>query len=906
MKRVLVKGSVLAAVMVLSGCMSSKRMMRISPLSEEINDELSSTNRTNTWPIYYHDNGMHSLLWPFIDWDQNGFAFRPIYNQEGSDKSVLWPLSGWNSEKGDGWVASGYWNETRHGIFPLYCHNPNNFSHYTLWWKEGREHGIPLVYHYNPNGCSHYTLWYKDGRRHGIPLVYRRNPDGFSHYGPCWTGNGTYGLFPLFGNLGGAYHVLNFYYDNGEYSLFPFFFKGDDEFMIPLLYNHKITEHRRDYSVLMDILFSYDKQKDSVDAHLFPFWFYDDYKNRSSKMIFPFYWNEYNKVSQVNKRLVFPFYYSKHSPNSEQINTLLGHWSKGKGKESFAVYPFYFSNYNAKSNVKSKLFAPFFYKNVNPLGSSFYSLLGHKTEYGVNQSSAVYPLYYANEGKSGGSKLLFPFYYQQRNEKGLNFWLTPLGGYGKSDHFQFSNILGPLYINLQKGDNYYNSVLWPFYVSEGDDRQQNKMLLPFYFSSEKGGEKSTSLVPFYFAEKSDKDEFWWTPLGGLGESQDEKKGFSNVLGPLYYSRYSNDNYYKSVCWPFYVSQGNKNNSATTFFPLYSRSTSPEQIDHEMIFNLGRIASGKERELRLWPFFTTRNYQFSEPFFNDFGFYLFNKYIDKNSDKSQMSVFGSIGYLENRFKRSGTDKISSHKKFLLFGKNKSDFYREDVIPEPLQDSCQTVTEAETVNTLLYHSEKNTFKVWRTGALTKKEMRIIARWLSKQQYSSGYKQLATSYELNKTFLFDEEHFSEKFDFNAALIQLLKQHGYTPSSDTKEEVMTALKALANEKSYERVETHSHFFPLYERSQSEGNYKFKSFLGLYRSRKHGDKERASFLKYLYRREAEDGNVRRDIFPFISVDSGENGGHSFLGKFWNFRKGKEGRYGNFLFIPWGKHPEDN
>ena len=115
-----------AIVLVLSGCVSSKRMARMSggvfdeysaPPSYQLRsarfqqktpyaDSIRRSNATqigglddtliNIWPFFFRNSSYWSMLWPFIDYDKYGFAIRPFYVQDGDEYSILFPLSSWN------------------------------------------------------------------------------------------------------------------------------------------------------------------------------------------------------------------------------------------------------------------------------------------------------------------------------------------------------------------------------------------------------------------------------------------------------------------------------------------------------------------------------------------------------------------------------------------------------------------------------------------------------------------------------------------------------------------------------------------------------------------------------------------------------------------------------------------
>ncbi len=785
------------AALLLAGCASSRRMMRISPLAE-VTDELASTSRTNAWPIYYHDKDEHSVLWPLVDWDKSGFAFRPLYNREGDDKSILFPLSGWNKTNKDGWVLTGYWDKKKHGIFPLYRHYPGRFSHYTLFWTDG-----------------------DDAR----------------------------GIFPFFGYDDDFRHLFNVFWstdkDAEEFGLFPFYFHQKNETLIPLVYKRENYGHCSEYSLFMGLLAKYQKDKNRTYSHVLPFWLSEEKTNGSYlKMFLPFYWNRGNENTGFDSKVVFPFFYRQSLADSKGTYTLLGHNFESGNKKSFAVYPLYFQGTNPRKDYK----------------------------------------------------MLLPFYYRQIVD-GETLWVTPLCGFSSdaSGKHKFANILGPVYINREHGEYHYKSFLWPFYMAEGDKSFSSSRLLPFYN---------------HYQDQNVKRRLF---LGGLGKAETRKDGTGWRMWPFcsYYPfEPTNNNLFDFTLYGKRSWKSGKHEN--WLFPFYYGAGDINSSDHKLLLNLGRhyrtTAAGKTTfRTRFWPLFSVRNTQAEEDFWDDFLFFVFDKYDYALNRRNGWSVLGDLGFSHRSYFNTGCAKSSFSNHFLLFGSKRQENYSEKQIPDDLRVSHQKTVKTEEFDFLCFESNEFHFKLWKKDALTHEDMSMIHSWIYRNGcYSNSAKvQPSVSSFGTKTGSYFPHHKLSDVQLTDNIKKILLSKGVACTSNDKKDILAALHKLANQNSRVKVEKTSSFWPFYDYAHSEGNYQLKSLFGLFRSKKYGDRERTSFLKYLYRSERDGDNIRRDIFPFISIDSGENCGHSFLGKLWNFRKGKDGRYGNILFIPWGTHPED-
>ena len=188
---------VLAAVS--AGCASSDRMVRMSggvfdeysaPKSSRIRsekyqkvsrsldadtranrDDISGLDDTlvNLWPFFFRTSAYWSVLWPMVDCDPYGFAFRPFYNHEGDDYSILFPLSAWNPSEHSGWVTLFAWVTDGFGFIPL------------TWQTNGTNTGFgyytPLCIWDYDSTQVHYTRWF--GNEFGLFLF------------PVYTGHKT-------------------------------------------------------------------------------------------------------------------------------------------------------------------------------------------------------------------------------------------------------------------------------------------------------------------------------------------------------------------------------------------------------------------------------------------------------------------------------------------------------------------------------------------------------------------------------------------------------------------------------------------------------------------------------------------------------------------------------------------
>ena len=176
------------------GCASSERMSRMSggiiqeysaPRSKRIRSErfqkhtksqekarqdlVGKVEETpvNIWPFFFSSEYYTAIMWPWIDWDEYGFAVRPFYNMEGDEHSVLFPLSAWNVKDRDGWVLLYSWNGNGWMFFPLAARSETKselFRYYTPFFIQTKDLE-PLSIDTRQSSFTEFMLGYYAGER---------------------------------------------------------------------------------------------------------------------------------------------------------------------------------------------------------------------------------------------------------------------------------------------------------------------------------------------------------------------------------------------------------------------------------------------------------------------------------------------------------------------------------------------------------------------------------------------------------------------------------------------------------------------------------------------------------------------------------------------------------------------
>ena len=177
------------------GCASSERMSRMSggviqeysaPRSKRIRSErfqkhtkkqekarqdlVGKVEETpiNVWPFFFSSEYYTAIMWPWIDWDEYGFAVRPFYNMEGDEHSVLFPLSAWNVSDHDGWVLLYSWDKDGWVFFPLAARSKTKselFRYYTPFFIQKKDLEPLSLENWRQSSFTEFMLGYHSSER---------------------------------------------------------------------------------------------------------------------------------------------------------------------------------------------------------------------------------------------------------------------------------------------------------------------------------------------------------------------------------------------------------------------------------------------------------------------------------------------------------------------------------------------------------------------------------------------------------------------------------------------------------------------------------------------------------------------------------------------------------------------
>ena len=602
----------LLAATLLSGCISSKRMTDISPLSDASSQRLTE-DRTNAWPLYYSTGAGVSLLWPFFDFDDNGWAFRPFYVRDGDEHSVLWPLSGWDPK--GGWALNAYWNRDSYGLFPLF-HKSGSTSYLPSYffpvWRYGDNWGILLL---GGKGNDNWRLL----------NLYYRNASGYFHKGAvCSYSHWNFWPFLL----------------RKSYTA-----KGENE------------PYQIDWRLFYGLLGGYQTETNETCSWILPFYLYESNKSTDQSMLFTL---PFDYGVQPDSWRFLNFYY-RNSPNYTHWNfwPILSRQSfknPGESKTYNVDWRLLYGllgGIGQETDSQKSWLVPLFYHNRNDTEQT--------------QFTWAFPTFFAQKNPEVAWHTLPPFYYARTSEK-HKLLVTPLGGIASNnDGMSFRSLLGPIYIDYKNPNEDYefSSVLWPLYMRSRDGKAQWSYSFPFGYRWKKENEErrnflfglggirtldnktSWTIWPFYSTRNDFENSNFRYSATLCGNTQnadgtqsahwlfpfyshtalpnrETHSGFFFELGAIrtldektswaFWPFYSSRNDFKTDDFRYFLTLSGSNEDSSTlerskwFFPFYHHKTLTNgETRNNFLLGLGTTRTHNDKtSWAIWPFYSSRN------------------------------------------------------------------------------------------------------------------------------------------------------------------------------------------------------------------------------------------------------------------------------------------------------------
>ena len=764
----------------------------------------------------------------------------PFEGSPASDRINLWPLAYHNGSE-----ISVLW--------PLFDVDQRGFALRPLMAKDGSGYSIlfPLASFDTDAGEGWIGPFYQFETVKGLfPLA---NFGALSWVGPVWWSEHASGFFPL-AHLGATSYVGPVWWSTSEGApiggLFPLAMFGPTNYVGPVWW----TAGGDSYGFFP--LFGANLFGSAV-AHVGPVWWRADEEQGFEGGLAPLF-----AYGNGGRRFSFlPFYSHDLGPDARTRSVLLGlgHASRAGEREESWLLPFYY--HRAEPGRSDTALLPFFWKRTRGEESDVYTLLGNRTVDPASSTFNVYPLWWSNGERDGSAwKMLVPFFYYGR-EADERTLLTPLGGRGWSTSGQeaFLNVLGPLYHHSRsvRRDESRTAFLWPL------------------FERHRRGDERTTRIAGLFSRTASPCESETTYALGLGHARSTASGSSHRLWPLYswsddeelpgpvysltlYGRRSRGDTVRQRLFPFFSSERSADRSA--WYALlgllhHEREGEPARSESWWAWPLISHSSGGQPGIADWTALVGSS---------------------RWQGGRQFQLGASLLFARTEEESAKVRRANS--RALLFFTHEEEEFVGAHVPAAESGRPQNRIQHRSRGFLFdaFVSERSTYHAWREGALRADEARIL------RAYSVPGAR-------------------EGLPDRAAVRTVLAAHGVACADDEPATLRAALDAFtkANTETFEHRRVRIPLLYGHERSETERSW--YGPLGLVRFEQDQEHERFSLFYYGYRSETKAGHTSRDIFPFITWDSGpEETRWSFLWRMLRYERKGERLGGHVLFIPWG------
>lgn len=802
-------------------------------------------NRVNLWPILYYSDPVWSVLWPFISATDQGSACIPVYEYDKPNDELR--LLFVHQDLPSGAVFSGvagYWRV----LNVIRDTKDDTLFVLPLYFQDFKDQKLLVL-----------PVFYKDRTMFWTPLV-SRSPHLTGVLGP---------LFNVYSD--GPSRTYNFPFPLAGLHRAP----GESGFwLIPAVFYGR-TAKTKVLNVGV-VLFHYNRSDGSWSVHyaaflggaareaggdthnyLAPLWVSWKSGDESCFVSLPFTRYQAKDYRLTNAFLNAWIDVRQGDSSYQSVLWPLYQRFQDPARRGHALLPFY---YFARDQAGRASFysLPFIAKNngelIDILGPAFLRQRGQ----GGTYTAVAWPLAHAWNSPAGRGSMVLPLFYENRKTDGGRMLVTPLGGISKAKDEEYIDLAGPFYFHHIDKDGKYRTVLWPLAHAWENPQGHGAALLPL----------------FYDNQSRDGSRVTITPLGGRAKSPAGE--LLDLAGPLFIRQRGPGGAYTAAPWPLVQFWNKGGEQGLALLPLvYTNQTrdggrvlvtplggsvkSQDGVFYDVggplfIYNHDLKQDSTYRSL-LWPFWHEwQNKLETDKLLLPLFFY------NRDNRDPRYYTFASLPLSFGRER----DSYFVNAGLLLFHRRTGDAFRSTWLLADLigwEDSAKAKrTEAHAFPFFSYEDTPDfrATSVLTSGAFrSKKDEAALRAELLRESNGKSYGGASRLLAERHALLF-------VYKSTTRLVQHLP--------------LPAAGAPAPGRPVVRKTREDWLFPLYLASATEGEGSQTNLLGpLYDATTKVDPADGSVeahqrvLWYLFNRTAKGGDVRTDIFPFMTYDRGKN-----------------------------------
>ena len=771
----------------------------------------------------------------------------PFETEAAPDRVNLWPLA----------YHSG--DETSI-LWPIFDVDDKGFALRPLIAKNGTAYSV--LYPFASFDTQTTEGWifpfYRFGGNQGLfPAL---NLGRFNWVGPVWWTEESSGLFPVAGFGRFNYVGPVWWKSEGEHArsgLFPLAMFGRFNYVGPAWW----TEGGESYGFFP--LFGTNLFSSGVN-HVGPFWWRREADGGRAGGLFPLV----SYARGGDDFWLFPFYSHELTPNLRTRSYLfgLGHTYAAKDVTRRWLLPFYY--HRDEPDKKDTALLPFYWKRVRGDRAQVFTLFGHRSVDPESTSFNLYPLWWSNETKDSSWRMLFPFFYysEEGDERTL---LMPLGGRGWSESgaTAFFNVLGPLYHHSR---------------SLRRDESRTAFLWPLFERHRKGDQRTTRLAGLYSSTSSpDASSFQYA--FGLGHGARDATGSSHRLWPLY--SVSNQDelpgwFYR---WTLFGQHSSGDKTERHLFPVFASTSAENESSWDALLGLAHYDERHARDAEgerwwVWPLISRSKGRRGLDFAGA------TTLISSSSWEggSRFQIGASLLY-SKRTEVTGSRRNASSRALGLFTHDEEEFVGRHIpVARPMDRENRIRHHSRGFFFDAFVSSSSTYRVWSDDVVNPREAMFL-RAMSRRHPETPAGEVARQADAEKA-----SHF-------------LRANGIELFDDDPQALLAAIDDFT-EHSTETLDYRKIRIPLiYGYERTGHRLEWQGPLGLVQYESEENESKFSLLYFGYRSETKGARTSRDIFPFITWDTGPGEMNvSFLWRLFRYEREGEKRGGHLFFIPWG------
>jgi len=455
-----------------------------------------------------------------------------------------------------------------------------------------------------------------------------------------------------------------------------------------------------------------------------------------------------NGISLENNILFFLIYKHDTIENSTRLIGFPLYWYRATKQDTSNIFfPLFFkkTSYDKRHINIGILYN--YKKEYNATHNRLFPIWWSSNKYNSHDTikhRVIFPIYWSTTQNDVNNKTIFPLLYYRKNIDYFRFTVLPLFSMGhstdKSEHY--FDLCGIYWQKKTKDNN--RTVVFPIWwqtdrITYTGDTVRHRTLFPIYWSTKDKQTNNTILFPFIYKLKNkDEHSFTFFPLFSKGESNNQLKKHL-VITPLFWKLKSAEGE-STTLFPFWWSQtdyvGVDTVISKSFFPLYWYDKNKAGTKLTLLPFVFRNNNNNFKSFTFLPFYTSWKSKLNDSSYKAF-IPLYVHFKNAKSDKKY--IFPCINIIREY---TANDTIKQCIIFPFYWSNRSKTYnKKTLFPIVFSQDDEYKKSLTLFSIFSFGSTKDSSRhyvdiaglYWHTSTNYFKRNILFPIWWSKNQYS-----------------------------------------------------------------------------------------------------------------------------------------------------------------------------